>query len=440
MNVDLWRIPEEIIVHMGPCSIPCQNTNVFFVDYIKNTVSREINPLWGENAIKAIIYAVTTCVLYKINSGWYRKKGYDFDITLWREEDMLYEPEKEIYLNIGMMVDELFDNFISINGDFPGLITCSDEEFEKYKEFAVKHSEKGAQSEDILKEYFGENIEIIYKTRHDNDICDACTFPISYGDTGETVKVLQENLNFLSYDFPVIPKIIPVDKEYSLNTSMAVRSFQKNFYLEETGIVDKSTWYKIRKYYFDASRLYEFINGASDIVNKDAEDIKDDEILYALNVIEYFNPYIEINMLRINQKEKLSRNILEFQKYYKMNETGIADKDTIEKIVCIYKIITENIPDRYFKNIAHKFSGNILRKGDTGNDVMHLQSYLRLISENIKKINFSDITGIYDNATESAVKIYQEMYGLPINGIVGAITWKGISELYNFFSSGTCKQ
>lgn len=440
MNVNLRHIPEEIIVHTGPCDKPCRNINVFFADYIKNTVSREINPLWNENAIEAIIYAVTTCVLYKINTKWYRNKGYDFDITLWHEDDMLYEPDKEIYLNVGIMADELFDNYISIDGDFPELITCSDSDFEKYKEFAVKSAEKGMKPIDILKEYFGEDIEITDKTVHDNDIFDGCAFPLKHGDIGENVRIVQENLNFLSRDFPAVPSIMPVEKFFTKSTEISVRCFQKNFYLHETGEVDKSTWYKIRKYYFDASRLYGYINKARNISAKKMSEVTSEEILSALNVIEYFNPYIEIEMLRGYDKDKLSKNISEFQKYYKLGITGEINEITFEKMVRLLNIITENIPVRYFDNRAGSFSGRSLIIGDTGNEVIRLQSYMRVISKNIPQIKFGDITGVYDKATENAVKKYQKLYGLPSNGITGAITWRGIAELYNYFSAGTCNQ
>lgn len=438
MNVKFTHIPEEIIVHTGPCDKPCRNINVFFADYIKNTVSREINPLWNTDAAEAIIYAVTTCVLYKINTGWYRKKGYDFDITLWHEEDMLYEPDKEVYLNIGIMVDELFDNYISIDGDFPGLITCSDSDFEKYKEFAIRCAEGGMKPIEILKAYFGENIEITDKTVHDNDIFECCTFPLKHGDMGENVRIIQENLNFISRDFPAVPSIMPVENFFSKSTEVSVRCFQKNFYLHETGEVDKSTWYKIRKYYFDASRLYRYIDVSKNILTKNIDDIDDEEVMCALNVVEYFNPYINIEMLRTYDKDKHIKNIEEFQDYYNLVVTGKFDNTTFEKLAKLITVITDNIPVRYFDNRAGIFSGKILSEGDRGNEVIRLQSYLRTISKNSPKIKFYDITGVYDDATEKAVINYQKLYGLPANGIVGAITWRGIADLYNYFLSSTC--
>lgn len=438
MKINLQHIPEEIIVHLGPPEDECRNINVFLVDYIKNTASREINPLWSENAIIAIIYAVTTCILYKISSGWYRDNGYDFDITASCEDDMFYEENREIYLNISILVDELFDNYISVKGDFPELINCSDSGFETYKMYAVKAAESGMKPDEILKNYFGENIKIVDKSVHDEDIYDSKVFPVKYGDTGETVRIIQENLNFLSHDFPAIPKIMPVDNFFSKGTEIAVRSFQKNFYLKETGIVDKSTWYKLRKYYFDASRLADFINKAKKVLKKEVSDISETEILYCLNVISYFNYHIGLNIVKDLNTEKLSENIKKFQRYYGMNITGESDIATYEKIKSIFMIITENIPERYFCNTARLFSGNILSYGSEKKEVAHLQSYLRVLSEKISEIKFYNVTGVYDTDTLNAVKTYQKLYGLPVNGIVGPVTWNGIAKLYNFFSSNYC--
>jgi len=261
---------------------------------------------------------------------------------------------------------------------------------------------------------------------------------VKYGDTGETVRIIQENLNFLSHDFPAIPKIMPVDNFFSKGTEIAVRSFQKNFYLKETGIVDKSTWYKLRKYFFDASRLADYINNAKKVLKKEISDISEAEILYCLNVISYFNYHIGLSIIRDLNTEKLSENIKKFQKYYGMDITEEPDVATFEKIKSIFTIITENIPERYFCDTARLFSGNILSFGSAKKEVAHLQSYLKLLSEKLSEIKFYNVTGVYDTETVNAVKTYQKLYGLPVNGIVGPVTWNGIAGLYNFFSSNYC--
>ena len=73
-----------------------------------------------------------------------------------------------------------------------------------------------------------------------------------------------------------------------------------------------------------------------------------------------------------------------------------------------------------------------LRPGSAGNDVRQIQIRLNRISDNfpsIPKIALPD--GIFSYDTESAVKSFQEIFGLTPDGIVGPATWYKIQIIYN---------
>lgn len=73
-----------------------------------------------------------------------------------------------------------------------------------------------------------------------------------------------------------------------------------------------------------------------------------------------------------------------------------------------------------------------LRLGYSGNDVYILQRRLNRISANypsIPKIPIED--GIFGNETENAVKEFQRVFGLQVDGIVGNATWYEVREKYN---------
>lgn len=263
-------------------------------------------------------------------------------------------------------------------------------------------------------------------------------FPVKYGDTGEMVRTIQENLNFLSHNFSVIPKMIPADDFFSKSMETSVRSFQKNFGLEETGVVDEPTWSRISKYYLEASKLAGAISAAKCITEKSAENITENEIQNALNVISYFNPYIKMTFLIEKDNVLLSQNVRNFQRYYGIKETGETDEITKNKLSAIFNIIMKHIPERYYCGGSVPFQGNILKYGSKGSDVMRLQSYLRIISASIREIQLCDITGEFDGRTMEAVKSYQKLYGIYPDGVVGPITWNGIAKLSDFFSSDYC--
>ena len=72
-----------------------------------------------------------------------------------------------------------------------------------------------------------------------------------------------------------------------------------------------------------------------------------------------------------------------------------------------------------------------LKNGSFGNDVKYIQVWLNRISGNfpaIPKIPAAD--GIFDSATEAAVRKFQQVFGLEVTGVVNAATWYRITYIY----------
>ena len=77
------------------------------------------------------------------------------------------------------------------------------------------------------------------------------------------------------------------------------------------------------------------------------------------------------------------------------------------------------------------FPGYNVALGNAGNPVLLIQRDLKRIRKNYPAI--PDITttlGIYDIETENAVKKFQEIFGLPITGVVDKGTWYKIKYVY----------
>ena len=77
------------------------------------------------------------------------------------------------------------------------------------------------------------------------------------------------------------------------------------------------------------------------------------------------------------------------------------------------------------------FPGYDVGLGNAGNPVLLIQRDLRRIRKNYPAI--PDITttlGIYDLETENAVKKFQEIFGLPVTGVVDKGTWYKIKYIY----------
>ena len=90
--------------------------------------------------------------------------------------------------------------------------------------------------------------------------------------------------------------------------------------------------------------------------------------------------------------------------------------------------IVKNAP---VKSNMPSYPGIPLEFGSAGNDVRSLQIYLNRISRNypaIPKIPAAD--GIFDAATEEAVRTFQQVFGLDPTGIVESSTWYRITYIY----------
>ncbi len=73
-----------------------------------------------------------------------------------------------------------------------------------------------------------------------------------------------------------------------------------------------------------------------------------------------------------------------------------------------------------------------LREGDTGRDIELIQRKLNRISTNFPGIpKIYPVDGFFGSSTTDAVRKFQEVFGLEIDGLVGRATWNQIQFIYN---------
>lgn len=96
----------------------------------------------------------------------------------------------------------------------------------------------------------------------------------------------------------------------------------------------------------------------------------------------------------------------------------------------------ETVLNAPIRGITSSYPGTPLRVGSTGPNVVVLQVSLNRIAQNypaIPKIPSAD--GIFGPRTESAVRAFQQIFGLSPDGIVGPATWYEIVRLYTAVTS-----
>ena len=114
-DIILPTIPEYITVHLGAPSENARNVTLSFADYIKNVASSEIYPTWPESALRANILAQISFALNRVFTEYYRSRGYDFDITNSTSIDQSFVYGRDIFENISRIVDELFNDLLSLS-------------------------------------------------------------------------------------------------------------------------------------------------------------------------------------------------------------------------------------------------------------------------------------------------------------------------------------
>lgn len=82
-------------------------------------------------------------------------------------------------------------------------------------------------------------------------------------------------------------------------------------------------------------------------------------------------------------------------------------------------------------DLSQGYPGYSISLGNAGNPVLAIQRDLRRIRKNYPAIpNITNTLGIYDEGTENAVKTFQEIFNLPVTGIVDKATWYKIKYVY----------
>ena len=92
-----------------------------------------------------------------------------------------------------------------------------------------------------------------------------------------------------------------------------------------------------------------------------------------------------------------------------------------------FEIVT-NAP---IEGITSSYPGTPLRRGYSGPSVVVIQVELNRISQNFPAIpKISQVDGIFGAQTEAAVRKFQEIFNLDVDGVVGSATWYALVRYY----------
>ena len=443
MAIRYPKVPENITVHLGPPDSAAKNITIPFTDYIANVASSELYPTWPENALKANIYAIISFAMNRIYNEWYRSKGYNFDITSSPSFDQTYIKDRQIYENIEVITNDIFNDYVVKGNQIQPYFT-------KYCDGrkttcnglsqwgSVSLANQGKTPLEILKYYYGNDISIF----EDAQVGDTEGYPgyvNRLGSAGNPVKAIQRDLNRIRQNYPAIPLIENPIGAYDKQTEDAVKKFQEIFSLPITGDVDRATWYKIKYVYTSVKKLSDLYSEG--LTKEEADLLYNDELKYGDTGLDvaFVNYYLgaisfidnDIPNLKTNSvfNDATKTMVMAFQEKYGLPVTGIITYADWKVLQDVYRKLLNSFPTEYASYVEELYPDYFLTRGMQNEDVRRLQRFLLKICLYDKSIPGVRVNGIFDELTENSIRKIQRDLGLNVNGLVGPLTWKRVVEL-----------
>lgn len=459
-------IPEYITVHLGsPNDDSAKNVRLPFKDYLKNVASREIFPTWKEAALTANILAQMTFALNRVYTLYWRSRGKDFDITNSTAFDQAFDPSLMTFESVSNIVDKFFTSFIRRQGRREPFFSsyCNGTTSKCDGLFQVQSQElavAGYSYMAILKYFYPNDIQIVQSNNFAANVGKYPGYPLMEGSAGENVLRMQIYLNRLSGNWYIDP--IPVQNVngyFGRDTRNSVIMFQQNtpFGLSPDGIIGKGTWNSITLAYIAATRLAELDSegqritvGAApptvtlypntDPVTRGAYVV---ELQFLLNYISQFfssiQPVIQNGVFRDDTK----RSVIYFQREFGLTPDGVVGRATWQMLYDVYYSIKAGIegqpptPEVPPTETTPPFPGTTLQVGSSGSSVMLMQTSLNAIAKVYSAIPTLVPDGAFGPLTETAVRAFQRLFGLTVDGKIGRTTWYKILEVYGSLTAGS---
>ena len=122
-----------------------------------------------------------------------------------------------------------------------------------------------------------------------------------------------------------------------------------------------------------------------------------------------------------------------FQEIFNLTPDGIIGKSTWYTIQNVYigvkRLNDLNSEGIQLQEVTQQYP-SLLQEGSRGGGVRNLQYFLSYLSQYYPTIPPVAVDGVYGASTTNAVRAAQETFGLPVDGVVGELTWNQIYRAY----------
>ena len=440
--LDKVIIPKNITVHLGKPAASARNVTVSFRDYIANVASSEVYPTWPEQALRANIHCQISLALNRIYTEWYPSKGYTFNITNSTSYDQYYVHGRTVFDVMVRITDDIFNTYLRKRGTVNPYyseycdgksVTCPG-----LKQWGtVTLANQGRTALQILKYYYGNDIEIV-RTNNIQSIPQSYPgSPIRQGDSGTAVFTLQRQLNRITKDYPFLGKLT-VDGVFGSRMAATVRAFQKQFNLTADGMVGRQTWYKISYIYVSVKDLAELTSEGevssgtlSDgtwggtVLRTGSTGSAVEQLQFWLNTLAQYESSIPSLTVDGVYGTGTANAVRAFQRKYGLTVDGVVGRATWTEVYDQFRSIQSD------NGTPNAYPGTALREGASGQNVRLVQFWLKIARTVYPSLSNVTVDGRFGSATAAAVRRFQTYFGLTSDGVVGRTTWNKLYEVYN---------
>lgn len=440
--LDKVIIPKNITVHLGKPAASARNVTVSFRDYIANVASSEVYPTWPEQALRANIHCQISLALNRIYTEWYPSKGYTFNITNSTSYDQYYVHGRTVFDVMVRITDDIFNTYLRKRGTVNPYyseycdgksVTCPG-----LKQWGtVTLANQGRNALQILKYYYGSDIEIV-RTNNIQSIPQSYPgSPLRQGDSGTAVFTLQRQLNRITKDYPFLGKLT-VDGVFGSRMAATVRAFQKQFNLTSDGVVGRQTWYKISYIYVSVKDLAELTSEGevssgtlSDgtwggtVLRTGSTGSAVEQLQFWLNTLAQYESSIPSLTVDGVYGTGTANAVRAFQRKYGLTVDGVVGRATWTEVYDQFRSIQSD------NGTPNAYPGTALREGSSGQNVRLVQFWLKIARTVYPSLSNVTVDGRFGSATAAAVRRFQTYFGLTSDGVVGRTTWNKLYEVYN---------
>ena len=129
-------------------------------------------------------------------------------------------------------------------------------------------------------------------------------------------------------------------------------------------------------------------------------------------------------------------SLMSFQKKYGLEQNGVADRETWDMLYSKHLLsLSENAVPKGFSPFYRVPKGETLSLGDKNFGVAAVQFMLNEISVINDALPVLEINGIFDNATERAVALFQSSAPLEVTGQVNLATWNALVDAFDAYGN-----